>query len=632
MLPRMMTRMSFCTLLVVAACTAAVRPLVAEPAEAPQTGVWDLTDLYPSEAAWEEARERVTARVDGLTSYRGTLGDSAQAMLEALTEISDTRKEATRLLVYANLKNDEDQRVTESQARLAKARTLAARAEEATAWTGPEILKVGEATVERFIEEEPGLQKFAFVLRDVLRRAPHTLSDEGEELMAQASLVLSAPYQIYSLFANADIPWPTITLSTGEEATLTQAVYTRYRSAPNRDDRKKVFDAFFGTWKQYADGLGGTLDTEVQSNVFQARARRYESVLQQNLFADALPREVYTTLVEEVNAALPVFQRYLKLRGRMLGIDDLRYYDLYPPLVETGEKEVFDLERSRKITLEALRPLGAAYLSELEHGLSQHWMHSHPQPGKQSGAYMEGDAYDVHPYLLLNHNDDYESLTTFAHEWGHAVHTVLAAQANPWETYSYSTFIAEMASTINEILLQEYMIAHARSNEEKLFYLGQAVESLRTTLFRQTMFAEFELRIHETVERGEPLTGARMTEIYRDLLERYHGHNQGVLTIDALYAHEWEYIPHFYLDFYVFQYATSISGAAWFAEQFLAGDEAVRDAFLRVLKAGGSDYPHEILVREAGLDMTGPDAYRAVIRRMTSLLDRIEVLLDEEGD
>jgi oligoendopeptidase F len=256
-------------------------------------------------------------------------------------------------------------------------------------------------------------------------------------------------------------------------------------------------------------------------------------------------------------------------------------------------------------------------------------INSHPQPGKRAGAYMQGGAYDVHPYMLLNHNDDYESLSTYAHEWGHAVHTMLSAEANPWETYSYSTFIAEMASTINEILLQEHMIANARSKDEKLFYLGQAIERLRATLFRQTMFAEFELLIHETVEKGEPLTGARMTEMYLDLLKRYHGHEQGVLTIDELYAHEWAYIPHFYLDFYVFQYATSISGAAWFAEQFLAGDDAVRESFLRVLKAGGAAHPHDILLTEAGLDMTKADAYRAVIARMTSLLDRIEALLDE---
>jgi len=624
-----MTRVCCCSLLAVAVCAAAASPLSAEQATESATYVWDLTDLYPSEDAWEEAREKVAARVDGLTGYRGTLGNSAKAMLEALAEVSDTSRQATRLLVYANLKNDEDQRVAESQARLAKARTLAARVSEATAWTDPEILKVGEPTVERFIKEEPGLQRFAFDLRDTLRQAPHTLSDDGEELMAQASLVLSAPQQIYGLLANADIPWPTITLSTGEEATLTQAGYTRYRSVANRDDRKKVFDAFFATWKQYADGVGAILNTEVQSNVFQARARSYESVLQQNLFADALPPEVYTTLVEEVNAALPVFHRYLAVRGRMLGIDDLRYYDIYPPLVPAGD-EVFDIERSTEITFEALKPFGDAYLSNLEHGLSQSWIHGHPQPGKRAGAYMSGGAYDVHPYMLLNHNDDYLSLSTFAHEWGHAVHTMLSAADNPWETYSYSIFIAEMASTINEILLEEHMIQNAQTKEEKLFYLGQAVESLRAKLFRQTMFAEFELVIHETVEKGEPLTGARMTEIYKDLLERYHGHEQGVLTIDELYAHEWAYIPHFYLDFYVFQYATSVSGAAWFAEQFLAGDGAVRDAFLRVLKAGGSDYPLDILLSEAGLDMTRPDAYRAVVRRMTSLLDRIEALLAEE--
>ena len=254
-------------------------------------------------------------------------------------------------------------------------------------------------------------------------------------------------------------------------------------------------------------------------------------------------------------------------------------------------------------------------------------MHSHPQPGKRSGAYMNGSVYDVHPYVLLNHNDDYESMSTFAHEWGHAVHSLLANANNPYETAGYSTFIAEMASTINEILLQEYMIANAKTREEQLFYLGGALEQIRGTFFRQTMFAEFELAIHQAAERGEPLTGPRLTEIYGELLKRYHGHDIGILTIDDLYTVEWAFIPHFYRDFYVFQYATSISGAAWFAEQFLAGDENVRDAFIRVLSAGGSDYPHNILLNEAGLDMTLPESYDPILRRMDSLMDRIEALL-----
>ena len=240
---------------------------------------------------------------------------------------------------------------------------------------------------------------------------------------------------------------------------------------------------------------------------------------------------------------------------------------------------------------------------------------------------MNGSVYDVHPYVLLNHNEDYESMSTFAHEWGHAVHSLLANASNPFETAGYSTFTAELASTINEILLQEYMIANASTDAERLFYLGGALEQIRGTLFRQTMFAEFELAIHRAAERGEPLTGPRLTEIYGDLLKRYHGHDLGVLTIDDAYTVEWAFIPHFYYDFYVFQYATSISGAAWFAEQFLAGDEAVRDAFIRVLSAGGSDYPHDILLDEAGLDMTQAEAYEPVLRRMEDLMDRIEGLL-----
>lgn len=587
---------------------------------------WDLTDLYPSEEAWRAALDEVRARIEKLPALQKDLGKNAQTMSAALTEISDTYKEAGRVYIYSSLLRDEDQRDAAAQARFALARQMLSDYTQASSWLNPAILAIGETKIERFIKREPELEKFSFMLRNVLRQAPHTLDAKTEALLAQANLILSAPGQIYENYANADIPWPTITLSDGSKAELTQAGYARWRGVANRDDRKKVFDAFWSTWEQYTDGMGATLAAEVQSNVFIAHARNHESALAKTLFDDGLPPEIYTELVEQVNEALPLFHRYLKLRGRMLGVEDLRYYDIYPPLldVDTG---VFDLERSKQITFEALQPFGEQYLELLEYGLSQSWMHSHPQPGKRSGAYMNGFAYDVHPYVLLNHNDDYESLSTFAHEWGHAIHSLLANASNPWETAGYSTFIAEIASTINEILLEEYMIENARSDQEKLFYLGYALESLRGTLFRQTMFAEFELAVHSAGERGEPLTGPRLSEIYGDLLKRYHGHDEGVLTIDDLYTHEWAYIPHFYREFYVFQYATSVSGAAWFAEQFLAGDESVRDAYLQVLSAGGSDYPHNILLKHAGLDMTKPEAYAPVMRRMVSLMDRIEELL-----
>ena len=587
---------------------------------------WDLTDIYADASDWQSALDQVSLRITEFQNLKGSLGVNAQSFLRVMSEYSDLNKEAARVYVYTSLQRDADQREPEAQARFGLARQMYTDLTAGLSWINPELLKIGEDKVNRFFEEESDLADYEFLVRDILRQSPHTLDEATEAILAQAGMILSSPSQIYQNYANADIPWPEVTLSEGETVLLNQSGYGLWRASANREDRKLVFDTFWQTWQQYADGMGATLASEVQSNVFSARVRNHEGVLANNLFDDGLPPEIYTQLVAQVNEALPTFHRYLQLRGTMLGIEDLRYYDIYPPLVNVNTG-VFDLKRSQDITFEALRPFGDEYLSLLDLGLQQNWMHSHPQPGKRSGAYMNGSVYDVHPYVLLNHNDDYESMSTFAHEWGHAVHSLLANANNPYETAGYSTFIAEMASTINEILLQEYMIANAKTREEQLFYLGGALEQIRGTFFRQTMFAEFELAIHQAAERGEPLTGPRLTEIYGELLKRYHGHDIGILTIDDLYTVEWAFIPHFYRDFYVFQYATSISGAAWFAEQFLAGDENVRDAFIRVLSAGGSDYPHNILLNEAGLDMTLPESYDPILRRMDSLIDRIEALL-----
>ena len=596
------------------------------PVKASESVVWDLTGVYANDEAWESALETAQAEITALPRLAGSLGDSSASLSAALNQISSLEKEIARLYVFTSLIFDSDQRDADAQARIGRSRTLYSNFEESISWLAPEILAIGDARIEAFISADETLAAHEFFLRDTLRSAPHTLDAKTEEILAQASLALSASEQIYESYANADIPWPTVTLSEGQEVTLSQAGYSLWRAAPNRDDRKLVFDTFWQTWNQYNDGMGATMAANIQSNVFGAKVRNHDSTLAANLFDDGLPPEVYTQVVTQVNQSLPLFHRYLSLRGRMLGVDDLRYFDIYPPLVEVDTGE-FDLARSAAITFEALKPFGEDYLALLKQGLDGEWMHSHPAPGKRSGAYMNGSIYDVHPFVLLNHNDDYESLSTFAHEWGHAVHSLLAQKQNPYETASYSTFTAEMASTINEILLQEYMIENARSDEEKLFYLGGALENIRGTLFRQTMFAEFELAMHEAVEAGEPLTGPKLSEMYGELLKRYHGHELGILTIDDEYAAEWAFIPHFYYDFYVFQYATSITGAAWFAEQFLAGDEQVRDSFIRVLSAGGSDYAHNILRDEAGLDMTTAEAYAPVLRRMESLMDRIEALL-----
>ena len=428
------------------------------------------------------------------------------------------------------------------------------------------------------------------------------------------------------MLVNADVPWPTVELSTGEEVLLNQSGYAFHRAAPNREDRILIFNTFWEMWQEYLDSIGLILGTEVNANVAVAELRNYESALQMQLAQENIPTQVYDTLVAEVNSGLTTLHRYFTLRGRMLGLEQMHYYDIYPPLVELDLE--FDIDKSRDITLTALAPLGEEYVGPMEAVANSDWLHVYPQPGKRSGAYMQGSAYDVHPYVLLNHRDDFTSMSTYAHELGHAVHSMLANAAQPFQKANYSIFIAEIASQINEILLEEYMIANATTDEEKLFYLGYSLESMRGSFYRQTMFSEFEQAIHERVESGQPLSGDSMTSIYADLLKRYHGHDEGILEIDETYAAEWAYIPHFYSNFYVYQYSTSIAGAAWFAERLLAGDEGVQQDFIELLQAGGSDYPYELL-RNAGLDMASPEPYRAAIRRMDSVMDRIEAILEE---
>ncbi|MGH8253806.1 MAG: M3 family oligoendopeptidase, partial [Steroidobacteraceae bacterium] len=371
---------------------------------------------------------------------------------------------------------------------------------------------------------------------------------------------------------------------------------------------------------------GSMLTTQVMGYHFTAQSRKFDTALQAAQFPDNMPDNVYRTLVAETNAALPTLHRYLKMRKRLLGIsDDLHYYDNYPPMFKLDPQPTFDVPQSERITLAALQPLGEDYLKLMRKGFASNWMSVYPSEGKKLGAYMNGSAYDVHPYLLLNHNGNYTSLSTLAHEWGHAVHTQLATRAQPYEKSNYSTFIAESASIGNEMLLNDYMVAHAANKQEKLYYLGAGVESIRQTFFRQVQFAEFELAIHEALEKGEPLSGERMTQMYCTVLRKYYGEAEGVMKIDPEYCIEWAVVPHFYYNFYVYQYATSMAGAAELTDQVLKEGAPARDRFIKLLSAGGSDYPYE-LYKRAGIDMATPAPYRALGARMNRLMDDIEKL------
>jgi oligoendopeptidase F len=606
---------------------ASLASLTASAAQAAQpaagTAAWDLSELFPSAQAWDSARKAVLAALPRLEGYKGTLGESAKAMASALEDISAMTLKAIRVYVYASLKADEDIRVSENQAREAQARDMFAAFGQATAWEAPEILAIGKDRIESFIAANDALQhRFAFHLRDTLREAPHTLDAQGEQILAAAAAPLSGPEAIRGQLVAADIPWPTVTLSDGRTQRLDNQGYTLTRDAPERADRKKVFDAFWGEYNAYRNTLGTTLISKLKGDVFQAQMRKYPNSLAMALAANNVPETVYRTLVSETDAGLPQLHRYFQLRRRMLKLPDIHYYDIYPPLVSLDRK--FALADMRNIVLSALKPLGPDYVKQLGEATAARWMDPLPRPGKRAGAYMNGAVYDVHPYLLLNLGENYEGLSTYAHEWGHAMHTLLANKAQPFELSDYPIFTAEIASTCNEVLLTRYMLGRAKTKEEKIYYLGMRLENLRGTYFRQTMFAEFELKIHEMAEAGDALSGERLSQTYLDLLRRYHGPD---FVIDEPYAIEWAYIAHFYYFFYVYQYATSIAAGTWFAHSILNGGTAERERYLDVLRAGGSDYPTDILKR-AGLDMTRPEPYRALIAEFGQTIDDIEALMD----
>lgn len=582
---------------------------------------WDLRDIYPTDVAWEAERKAIQAKIPSLLQYKGKLGQSAAGLKAALQAQSDLNQRASRLYTYASLKADEDRRVAANQERKQQAQDVFTALGEASSWANPELVAIGAAKVNRLIAADPGLKKFAFGLRDVLRQAPHTLSPGEEKLLASAGTPLAGPQDIRDQLAASDIPRPTVKLSDGREIRLDDQGYTLARGAPNRADRKMVFDKFWTSYKAYDNSLGASLAAKVKGDLFTAKARNYDSALQSALDGSNLPEAVYRSLIAETNRGLPVLHRYFALRQRMLGLPDMGYWDIYPPLVKSDR--TYSLAEMRQLSLDATKPLGPDYGRIFADATSKNWMDPLPRPGKASGAYMQPGAFDVHPYLLLNLSDKYDGLTTYAHEWGHAMHTLLANAAQPYELSGYPTFTAEVASTAHELLLANMMVERAQTKDDKLFYLGQIMENYRGTFFRQSMFAEFQLAINDLATKGEGLSGEKMSALYFDLLKRYHGPK---VQMEPAYSSEWAYIQHFYFGFYVWQYATSITAANFFAQKVMHGTAADRDNYLAVLRAGGSDYGYKLL-KSGGLDMATAEPYRLIVASFSKVLDQAEALL-----
>jgi len=584
---------------------------------------WDLSHVFPSVEAWEAAIPEAEAAIDRVRACEGTLAQGREQLATCAAAWSDAQLRLSHLNLYAVQHSDADTRVDAWQQRRARVGNLWQSFGAAAAWVEPELQALPDE-VDSWLDDE-ALAAHRYPIEASRRRGEHTLSVEGERLLALTAGPRRAPFQTYRTLTAAEVPWPTVTVE-GEEIRLQPSAYTQLRSHPDRAVRREVFDTFFGTYRDYQATIGTLLSTNVQAHWGVAQSRGFDSCVEKALFDDFLPREIYDTLVAETRAARPTLHRYLRLRARLLEVDDLGYHDLYVPLVASDT--VYDLDTSKELTWKSAKPLGKPYVKALREGLDGRWMDVYPREGKVPGAYMTGAGYGIHPYVLLNHNDDWGSATTLAHEMGHAMHTWLAQHAQPYETASYATFIAEIASTFNENLLLDYMLARAKSDEQRLFYLGSRLETLRTTYFRQAMFAEYELMIHEAHENGEPLTGPVMTEMYAALLKDTHGHDEGVVTITDADTLEWAYIPHFYYDFYVFQYATSLAASSLLSQRVLDGEKGAVERYLALLEAGGSDDAHELL-KEAGVDLSTPEPYRAIERQMNDIMDEMERILDE---
>jgi oligoendopeptidase F len=587
---------------------------------------WRLEDIFLSDDDFQAEKNRVDAILPSLDRFRGGLGVSADHLFAALDAIWGEAKSLGRLHAYASMRSDGDLRVAAYQRMRQEVELAFTEMSRRTSYLRPEILALPDGTVERFLNEDPRLTPFAPFLRNLVRQKAHVLSPPEENLLAEAGLVLGGPNQIFSVLNNAEMPRATVQLASGDAVTLTPAAFSLVRTSAHRDDRVTATRAYFEGYRTFQGTYGSNLFESLKTHVFRARTRRYESCVAAALDGDNVPVGVYTNLLAQVRRHLPTLHRYFRLRARALGLERLSYFDLHCPLT-SGPKRDFPVDTAKRLVVEALAPLGTDYTGALRRAFEERWTDWHPAAGKRSGAYATGAAYDVHPYMLLNFNGDFDSVSTLAHEAGHAMHSYFSNRTQPYPCADYSIFVAEVASTFNEALLIERLLSEAVDRDEKLFLLGHWLDGIRATLFRQTFFAEFELEIHRCVERGEALTGEALSSRFLDLVRVYQGHDAGACEVDELFAVEWACVPHFYYDFYVYQYATGIVAANSLAHDVLNAKTGATERYLRFLASGGSDYPLEIL-RRAGVDLESPAPYDATFHAIERKLDALEALLD----
>jgi oligoendopeptidase F len=589
--------------------------------EVPENFKWRLEDIYPTEEAWEQDFKRLKDMVPRIEAVQGTLGRSADILKNGLDIYAELSETIEKLFVYAHMKKDEDNGNTKAQALLDRAQAVMVEGESAASFMVPEILAIPQETMNQYASSNDGLKVYDQYLNEITRQREHYLSAREEQILAMAGEMAAAPQSIFSMINNADLRFPNVHDENGEEVELTKGRYTHLMESRNRDVRKEAFHAMYATYGKQKNTIAATLNSNIKKDIFFSKIRKYSSDREASLDGDNVPVSVYDNLIEAVSQNLDAMYKYVSLRKRALEVDELHMYDLYVPIVKDIEMKI-PYEQARETVAAGLKPLGQNYLNILREGYAGGWIDVMENEGKTSGAYSWG-TYGAHPYVLLNYQNNVDNVFTLAHEMGHAIHSYLSNNNQPYMKAGYKIFVAEVASTLNEILLTEHLLATLEDPKQKAYILNHYLEEFRGTVYRQTMFAEFEKITHGMAEAGQPLTCESLSEVYRNLNMKYYGSE---MHVDDEISMEWMRIPHFYTSFYVYKYSTGYCAAAALASQILKEGQPAVERYINFLSSGGSDYPINLL-KKAGVDMTSTDPVNTALKTFSEMVDRLAKLI-----
>lgn len=578
---------------------------------------WTIDEMYPDESSIEKDIKKVKDLIEEVKKYKGTLADSEENLYKALNISEEASRILQNLYVYTHMKSHEDTRINKNQGNATKTDMLSTELSMATSYMVPEIIAMDNEKLENYLKSEK-LSNYKKHVDEILRLKPHTLNEREEELLAAVSDLSGVPENIYDMLSFADLQFPEIEDEKGEKVKVTHSNFSLFLKSKDQRVRKDAFEAMYSIYGQFKNTFASTLYGGIKSEIFYAKTRKYESALQGSLFQDDVSVEVYDNLIAAVHENLDSLNKYMDLKKTFLGLDKINMYDLYVPLTENFDMEI-PYEKAQEIILEALKPLGEEYLENVKKAFAEGWIDVYDNEGKQGGAYSWG-SYDSKSYILLSYKDDLNSLFTLIHEMGHSMHSYYSKNNQPYLYSGYKIFVAEVASTLNELLLINYLLKNASSKEERVYLLNYYLEQFRTTVYRQTMFAEFEKICHEKVEGGGPLTAEEFTNIYYDLNKQYYGESCEVNEDIGL---EWARIPHFYSNFYVYKYATGFSAASALSKQILEEGESAVARYKEFLKSGGSDFPLNQL-RKAGVDMEKKESVDKALHVFKDLVDDLE--------